>query len=301
MLKIIRKTLTGVFVVLLLLAAVAGVYLFWYGHRPLPEAIADKPLFQGVIYSRLIRTEPRPLVIHVVKIDLDAPGIGFLVTPHDNLDGYVYSARTISQFLDDFDAQIAINGDFFDPWWEYGPTNYYPHDGDGVNVRGLTVSQGNVVTEGYSPVYDALYISKDNRVSFTRPEGDLYNVIAGNLMIVRDGAYDSTIKPDPYIEQAHPRTAVALSRDEHTLIIVVVDGRQPNYSEGVTLPELASIIVESGGYTALNFDGGGSSALVMEGADGKPLQLGSAIHTRIPGRERPIANHLGIFALPLTR
>jgi len=62
---------------------------------------------------------------------------------------------------------------------------------------------------------------------------------------------------------------------------------------------LASIIIEFGGYSALNLDGGGSSALVIEGEDGKPLQLGSAIHTRIPGRERPIANHLGIFALPL--
>lgn len=299
MLKILRKTLAGVLVALLILVAVAGVYLFWYSHRPLPEAIADKLLFQGITYSRVIRTDPRPLVIHVVRVDLDAPGIGFFVTPHDDLDGYIYRARTTSQFLDDFHVQLAIKADFFDPWWEYGPTNYYPHDGDGVNVRGLTVSGGQVVTEGYSPVYDAVYISQDNQVSFTRPEGELYNVVAGNLFVVRDGAYNTSIRPDSYIEQAHPRTAVALSQDEHTLIIVVVDGRQPNYSEGVTLPELASIIVEFGGYTALNLDGGGSSTLVMQGADGRPLQLGSAIHTRIPGRERPIANHLGIFALPL--
>jgi hypothetical protein len=298
MLKILRRTFTGVLLVLLILAVVAGVYLFWYTHRPLPQAIAHQPLFQGVTYSRLIRSEPRPLVIHIVKVDLDAPGIGFLVTPRDNLDGYVYTARTTSQFLDDFDVQIAINADFFDPWWEYGPFNYYPHDGDGTNVRGLTVSQGKLVTEGYSPTSDALYISKDNRVSFTRPDGELYNVIAGNLMIVRGGAYDSTIRPDPYIEQAHPRTAVALSQDERTLLIVMVDGRQPSYSEGVTLPELASVILEYGGYAALNFDGGGSSTLVMQGADGRPLQLGSAIHTRIPGRERPVANHLGVFALP---
>jgi hypothetical protein len=79
----------------------------------------------------------------------------------------------------------------------------------------------------------------------------------------------------------------------------VADGRQPNYSEGVNLPELAQIILDAGGFNALNLDGGGSTALVMQGQDGQPLQLGSAIHTRIPGRERPVANHLGIFAQPL--
>jgi hypothetical protein len=297
MLKILRKTLTGVFLALLILVAVVGVYLFWYTHRPLPEALSEKPLFQGITYTRSIRSDPRPLVIHVVKVDLDAPGIRFLVTPHDDLEGYIYRARTTSQFLDDFNVQLAINGDGFEPWWEYGPLNYYPHDGDGTNAIGLTVSQGEVVTEGRGQK-TAMYISEDNRISLGVPMENPYNVISALHTLVENGAY-VTGTDDPYLRDVHPRTAVALSQDERTLIIVEVDGRQPNYSEGVSLPELAAIITEFGGYTALNFDGGGSSALVMEGADGEPLQLGSAIHTRIPGRERPIANHLGIFALPL--
>jgi hypothetical protein len=299
MFRLLRKTLTVLLTLILLLVITAAAYLFWYSHRPLPAVIDNKPLFQGITYSRELLTTPRPLVIHIMQIDLTAPGISFLVTPRDDVDGYAYAARTASQFLDEFGLQVAINGDYYDPWWEYGPFNYYPHVDDPTNVRGLTVSQGNLVTEGYSPIYDAIYISQDNRVSFSRPNEGLYNVIAGNLIIVRDGLYDSTIKPDPYIEQPHPRTAVALSQDERTLTIVVVDGRQPNYSEGVTLPELANILIEQGGYTALNLDGGGSSTLVVEGEDGKALQLGSAIHTRLPGTERPVANHLGIFALPL--
>jgi hypothetical protein len=297
--RFIRKVLIAVGAVLLILLVVAGVYLVWYTHRPLPAAMHDVPLYQGVTYTRDVRAEPRPLIVHIVRIDLDAPGISFLVTPRDSVAEYIYRARTTSQFLQEFGVQIAINGDFFDPWWEYGPFNYYPHVGEGVNVRGLTVSQGRVVTEGYSQSYDALYISSDNRVSFEQPTGELYNVIAGNLIVVRDGVYDTSIQPDPYIQQPHPRTAVALSRDEHTMIIVVVDGRQPNYSEGVNLPELAQIIIDAGGYTAINLDGGGSSTLVMQGEDGQPLQLGSSIHTRIPASERPIANHLGMFAQAL--
>jgi len=65
----------------------------------------------------------------------------------------------------------------------------------------------------------------------------------------------------------------------------------------MTLAELAHVILEHGGYDALNLDGGGSSALVVEGADGRPRLLNSPIHGRVPpGRERPVANHLGVFA-----
>ena len=90
---------------------------------------------------------------------------------------------------------------------------------------------------------------------------------------------------------------VALDAAGTTLLLVVVDGRQPNYSGGVTLPELADLVVEFGGWAALNLDGGGSSTLVAEGPDGRPRVLNSPIHGRHPpGRERPVANHLGVYA-----
>jgi hypothetical protein len=79
-------------------------------------------LFQGVEYIRDVRSEPRPLVIHVVIIDLDAPGLRFLVTPGDpNGEYHIPQARTTSNFLEEFDLQLAINGDFFDPWWSNVP------------------------------------------------------------------------------------------------------------------------------------------------------------------------------------
>jgi hypothetical protein len=65
----------------------------------------------------------------------------------------------------------------------------------------------------------------------------------------------------------------------------------------MSLSELAEILIRHDGYTALNLDGGGSVTLVMEGTDGEPVVLNSPIHGRVPpGRERPVANHLGIFA-----
>jgi len=65
-------------------------------------------------------------------------------------------------------------------------------------------------------------------------------------------------------EARHPRTAVGFSRDSSTLIVVTVDGRSEN-SGGMTLIELANVMRELGAWQAMNFDGGGSTAMVIDG------------------------------------
>jgi exopolysaccharide biosynthesis protein len=49
------------------------------------------------------------------------------------------------------------------------------------------------------------------------------------------------------------------------LIYLVVEGRFPGKSEGATLPELANILKDLGCIEALNLDGGGSSAMLVNG------------------------------------
>jgi hypothetical protein len=63
------------------------------------------------------------------------------------------------------------------------------------------------------------------------------------------------------------------------------------------LAVLAEIALALGADTALNLDGGGSTTLVMAGESG-PQLLNAPIHTRIHMRERPVGNHLGVYALP---
>jgi hypothetical protein len=48
----------------------------------------------------------------------------------------------------------------------------------------------------------------------------------------------------------------------------------------------------------LNLDGGGSTTLVMQQNQGVRT-LNAPIHTNVPLRQRPIANHIGIYAPPL--
>lgn len=64
-------------------------------------------------------------------------------------------------------------------------------------------------------------------------------------------------------EQRHPRTAVGWSADRARLFFVIVDGRQPPYSDGMSLRELSWLFRRIGASDALNLDGGGSTALVI--------------------------------------
>ncbi|NEQ96532.1 MAG: phosphodiester glycosidase family protein, partial [Cyanothece sp. SIO2G6] len=84
-----------------------------------------------------------------------------------------------------------------------------------------------------------------------------------------------------------------------TLWLVIVDGKQPHYSEGMLLTELALLFESLGAEAAIALDGGGSSTLVIDHGSG-PTLLNAPIQAKWPMTQRPIANHLGFKALPLT-
>lgn len=274
---------------LVTLALVIAATWLWFTARPQPAA-ANTTLFQGITYLRQVRQTPRPMVVHVVTVDLRQEGISFLVTPGEPKAEQPLKARTTSQFLAEFNLQLAVNGDGATPWYSRNLLDYYPHPGDAVAPIGLAASRGVVYSQD-TDVEPTLYISRTNRASFNTPTGRIYNAISGNQMLVVRG------KPLAGMEDVpQPRTAVALDKAGRRLILVVVDGRQRNYSEGASLAELAGIIVAHGGYNGMNLDGGGSTTLVIEGENGRPEQLNSPIDNQIPGRERPVGNHLGIYA-----
>ncbi len=138
------KVVIGILVPLVLL--MAGYLIYNYG-RPAPLPMKQK-LFDGVIYRRIIRVVPRPMMIHVVTVDTKSKGISFLVTPADSQSAKPLKARTTAQFLEEFHVQLAVNGDRFLPWWSHSPADYYPHAGDPVTPFGFSASKGNVYWTG---------------------------------------------------------------------------------------------------------------------------------------------------------
>jgi exopolysaccharide biosynthesis protein len=190
--------------------------------------------------------------------------------------------------------QVAINGDSFTPWHNNSILDYYPHTGDPIDPIGLAASEG-VIYSDYHDNEPTLFISANNKARINSQIGGIHNAISGNQTLVRNGKPLSNLDdggPDP-------RTAIALDRANRHLILMVIDGRQPGYSEGATLMELADILIHHGGYNAINLDGGGSSTMVFENQFGIPEVINSPINHSIPGRERPVGNHVGIFAKPI--
>ena len=68
----------------------------------------------------------------------------------------------------------------------------------------------------------------------------------------------------PRFEGRHPRSAVGISRDSTTLYLITIDGRRPT-DAGMSLVELANLMLRLGVHDGMNFDGGGSTTMVVEG------------------------------------
>lgn len=280
-------------VIIILGLGIGGYNLYGRG-RHAPEPMKQK-LYDGVVYRREVHLAPGPMIVHTVRVDTKVKGISFLVTPPDAVGERPLNARTTSQFLEEFGVQIAINGDGFSPWWSHGIVDYYPQEGDPVAPFGFAASNGTVYWNGENMgdvgIEPTLYISRRNALSFNRRPNNVYSAISGDRMLIEKGEIVAGLDDS----LANPRTAIGLNRNGRYLYIVVVDGRQPGYSEGATFAELAGILKEQGAWVGMAMDGGGSSTLVIEGEDGVPRILNSPIDNLVPGRERAIGNHLGIF------
>ncbi|MEM6520201.1 MAG: phosphodiester glycosidase family protein [Cyanobacteria bacterium P01_C01_bin.70] len=264
--------------------------------RRAPSTPLTQELFDGITYERRVQ-DTRRQVIHIVTVDLTAAGVEVVVSPgHADRDNRETTVQTASQFLHQAAAQVAVNASFFEPFEEKTPWNFRPRVGDRANILGIGLSDGQT----YSPPeanWPALCFEADNRAQVvadgTCPNGT-QQAIAGNQQLVANG---EAVTID-YRDRAYARVMAVVSGGGTQLSLVVVDGKQPRYSEGATLAQLTEIALSLNADAALNLDGGGSTTLVMATPDGaRPLN--APIHTKWPMRQRPVANHLGIRAQPL--
>jgi exopolysaccharide biosynthesis protein len=121
---------------------------------------------------------------------------------------------------------------------------------------------------------------------------DVRDAVSAGPMLVHRGRQHVTDDEEVFfgsaIPDVHPRTAAGRTADGR-LLLLVVDGRQP-VSRGVDLEQLAGIMEDIGAVEALNLDGGGSSALVVNGT-----LLNRPTGTSI---EREVMSAIVTFCLP---
>ncbi len=125
--------------------------------------------------------------------------------------------------------------------------------------------------------------------------------VSGNAMVLIGGEIVS--KDNAGIR--HPRSVVGISADGGTLYLVAVDGRQEGYSRGANMVELGELMKQFGARHAINFDGGGSTAMIVKdmrtGAFAVANQPSEISTHGFPVRmERPVADVIGVLIEPGT-
>ena len=254
-----------------------------------PPMITQK-LRTGVTYTRKTRLTPTRLVSHALVVDLRAAAFEFLVTPPLRDTEPFLCTRTTSSFLDKFQLHMAINADGFyylDPS-TYPPAQFCGEGGEPVKLIGLAASRGKQYSTK-APGRPVMYISQRNVIVFDNAPGNVFNAITGDRLLVTRGVKVAGLEAT----SQDPRTAIGMNQNGRFLTMLVVDGRE--FSEGATFPEVADLLLSYGVYTGMALDGGGSSSMIVKGVDGRPRAINKLMDENIPGKERAVANHIGIY------
>lgn len=233
-----------------------------------------------------------PLRAWYVKVDLRADDVRLAVLHSDDSDG----RETATSFAYDEGACVVLNGGYFrmdltpsppiglllvDSVMVQEPTPSVLRDevsypvaraAVGVDTSGaaditwVAATDSGLVSieppprnrEG-SPV-DSL----DRSTASAWPVRD---AVSAGPSLISNGRIEITVDEEVFfgssIPDIHPRSAIGRTAEDE-IIMLVVDGRQ-SVSRGVDLEELARIMLDLGSVEAMNLDGGGSSALVVDG------------------------------------
>lgn len=254
-----------------------------YNRDALHTALSD-----SLHYKRHYRATPRPHFVHVLTWSLRNQPLDVSFTrPAADLVGQrrPYRAQTTSHFLRARGCLAATNASFFTPYYAQTPLTYYPHSGEPVSTMGRYGQAGRILGKPWS---DAIAYLTPTGAHFRPPQdgNQLLGVVEGRRYLVQHGQAAEIPASDPA-----PRTALSMA--DQRLQLVVVDGKLTGLTEGLTLQEMAALLIELGADTAIELDGGGSSTLVLANPQGKPQAANLLNHTRVPFRERPVGTHLG--------
>jgi exopolysaccharide biosynthesis protein len=216
--------------------------------------------------------------LHLLQFDLREPALRLALTPPAQR-GLAPEAMPAAA-----GARVVVNASFFDI---------------DFRVRGLTVSDGQAWPEPMAPQASPLLAcdrAQRCKMQMAPPHvlpAGTWTAVAGTPWLVRDGrarTVDDDARCPGFCGSPHPRTAIGLDATRRTLIVVLAEGRREGVP-GLTLAELAQVLQAQGAAEAINLDGGGSSALWIDGR---------AVMQR-PANEpasRPVANALVVRNAP---
>jgi len=236
--------------------------------------------------------EPRQIRVHHLKIDLTNVDVLVGVNPDPDGAGVAESQLSMPMsMVRRYGCDAAVNANAFaaipdSPGKQ--PKGWRPRQP--VDIVGLAVEQG-IVRSAPQPQYIAFWVDYLGKPHIGNPASadGVRDGCAGFGWLVRNGRIAAAGT------DIHPRTALGLDAAGQVMWLVVVDGRQRNYSEGMSTPELARYMRSLGCWNAVNLDGGGSSIMMVADREGVP-EVVNRPSTRVGGFSihRPVPVIVGI-------
>jgi hypothetical protein len=159
-------------------------------------------------------------------------------------------------------------------------TTPIPADGVVISINGKALEQFVGATVGDEVSF---YVNLDKQ--------NVEYAVAGAPRLLKDGALSDELESRSDARLRNPRTAVGIK--DNKLYMVTVDGRQPGYSDGMNLYELAEFFMGQGVKDAINLDGGGSTTMAVRRQGDASAKL---VNSPSDGRERYVGNSIQLVS-----
>ncbi len=238
-------------------------------------AFAERPVNEAIQLLSITQKDPNA-VTFVARIDLTNPEVDVQITPKKK-EKYLTST-----FAQQNNCILAING-------EAGET--MAMDCALGEWSGNWVSDGKVVMMVDTDKRPFIGFNKENKAHYyeesfvdTKYKDDYFNAIWGRFDILKNNEIIQHERDRPYA-----RTVMGINKEGTYLYLMIVDGKRPDYSVGLTYKDCAKILKALGASDAMACDQGGSSCMYVE-------TMGGIINRPADsdGIERPIYSHFGI-------
>ena len=248
--------------------------------------ISEEPVITGVYIAKgtnlldldsVTTIEIAPGVVYEEHLYYDANGLpvrAYIITVKKgsatiatSMPGDQATTGTVTNILEQVTAAAAngknvvagINADFFD----MGGTNVM----EGLCIKDGVVLHGTCDRPWFGITKDGVPVVGANDYDYKKYEGQLATAVGGSNLVLVDGYPSHISVGTEWGDTRHPRSAVGYKSDG-SMVLMVVDGRQPEVSNGASLADVAYIMASLGCTNALNLDGGGSCTFVLKDAEG---------------------------------
>lgn len=226
---------------------------------------------KGIQYHHISNNIPQS--IHVLEVDRE----NFAIVPARALDKCV-GRETVLSLSKRKGAIAAVNGGFFEigGYHDGSPCGILKIEGVwyGLPARprgavGWRNKDREVIFDRVLTHFKGIDFQIDSQTFNSTSEqwGTMDHIVGGTPLLIQNGEkigdFTSEKTLDTFLTARHARTALGLLPNGNW-VFVVVDGKQPELSLGMSMRELADFMEDLGCIEALNLDGGGSSTFVYE-------------------------------------